>query len=280
MQDIMIPVALMAGLGVLFGAMIAVFGKLLAVPGDESINAVRAALPGANCGGCGFPGCDALAAAIARGEAPLNACPVGGVACAEEIARIMGVEVPKVEKRKVARVICQGSTEHCKNVYEYIGIADCRAAAMVASGSRACRHACLGLGTCASVCRFGAIHMEGGIAVIDAEKCAACGMCVAICPKHVIDFEIEELPILLRCRSALRGKAVHDACDRGCIACGKCAKACQYGVITLENNLPVLDVSKCVGCGACARACPTRALRDLRPEDDFDPQPVAEAAAE
>lgn len=261
MQNILYAVIVLGGMGLLFGGVLTVASRFFAVPTNPKRDKVREALPGANCGACGFPGCDACADAIASGKASPNACPVGGAPVAAKIGEIMGVEAEKTE-RKVARVICQGDVEHCKTKFNYKGIQDCVAASLVSDGDRACKYACLGLGTCVRACPFDAIHIDERlkIAVVDADKCQSCGKCIDACPRGVLDLQPVSLPVRVQCRAAEEGFLVSDNCRVGCIGCERCAIACKFGAITLVNNLPKFDMSKCTRCMRCYEVCPTHAI--------------------
>ena len=177
MTMILMAALVLGGLGLLFGLLLTLANKVFEVPSDPRRDAVRNCLPGANCGGCGYAGCDALADAIAQGKAPVNACPVGGAAVAKQVAEIMGVEDAPSETRNVATVVCQGTLDRCKTKFPYHGIQDCVAATLVNDGNRACKYACLGLGTCVRACKFDAIHIDeySKIAKVDPEKCQSCG---------------------------------------------------------------------------------------------------------
>lgn len=255
-------VVLLAVLGILIGILLGVAGKVFAVEVDERVVQVRESLPGNNCGGCGYAGCDGLAEAIIAGEAEINACPVGGAAVAAKIAEIMGVEKTSGEvTRQVAYVKCAGTCELTKNKYNYVGEMDCREAAMVPGrGEKACSYGCLGLGSCVKECPFDAIHIKNGIAEVDKEKCVACGRCVEICPNHVIDLIPYDSAYMVSCNSKDKGKDVMAVCETGCIGCGICVKQCEFDAITLENNLAKIDGSKCQGCGKCAEKCPKKVI--------------------
>ena len=260
MQVIIWSVIILGGLGVLFGIGLGVASKKLAVEKDERELAVRELLPGANCGGCGFPGCDGFAAAVVAGKAQPGGCAVCSAENAAKIGQIMGVEVTVGEK-KVARVLCRGDHDACKNKAVYEGVMDCKAAALVAGGFKQCNVGCLGLGTCARVCAFGAIKIgKNGIAYIDEALCTGCGKCAEACPQHGIMLMPASVTTYPTCRNVGFGKAVSSVCTTGCIGCKLCAKTCPEGAVTIENNLPVFDYDKCVGCGLCAQKCKPGAI--------------------
>lgn len=259
MNNIVTAVVSLSSMGLLLGAGLAVAAKVFAVEVDPKVEQVRGALPGANCGACGFPGCDGLASAIANGSAPVNACPVGGAACAEQIAEIMGVAAEATEK-KVARVICQGTSCNATEKFEYNGVMDCKAAVLVSGGSKSCSYGCLGLGTCVSVCQFDAIDIKDGIAVINPDKCTACGKCIEACPKLVIEMVPYKQNVVVACNSKEFGKDVKVKCTVGCIGCQICVKACPFGAMEFENNLAKINYDKCTNCMICAGKCPTKAI--------------------
>ena len=259
-MEIVKSIILLGAMGLIFGAVLAYASKKFAVEIDERVEKIIEVLPGANCGGCGFPGCGGLANAIAEGKSPVNGCPVGGAAVASKVGEIMGVSASEGEKI-VAKVICKGTCESAKDKYEYEGISDCRAAAALNSGAKACKFGCLGLGTCKDACKFGAITIQNGIAVIDEEKCVMCGKCIEICPKSIIIKKPEKQEVVVECSSKDKGKDVKDKCSAGCIGCKKCEKSCPVGAITVENNLATIDYSKCVGCKVCADVCPKKVIK-------------------
>ena len=261
-MNILFAVLVLGGMGLLFGLVLTAASKFFAVPANPKRDAIREVMPGANCGACGFPGCDACADAIASGKAPANTCPVGGAALAAKIGGILGVEADSDSEKLVARMQCQGTVETCKTKYDYTGIRDCVAASTVSDGPKACRFACIGLGTCVKACPFDAIHIDPDkqIAVVDEEKCQSCGKCVSACPKNVLSMQPKKLQVSARCHNTDRGAAVRSVCSTGCGGCGECVEACKFGAIEIVGNLPRIDASKCRNCMMCAEVCPNRAI--------------------
>lgn len=258
--SILIAAGVVAAVGIFIGLFLEAAGILFKVQVDEKEEAVLAALPGNNCGGCGFAGCSGLAAAIAKGEAPVNACPVGGEAVGNKIAQIMGVEGQKGE-RKVAFVHCQGDKERASVDYDYVGVEDCRMLSFVPSGGpKTCSFGCLGYGTCVKVCPFDAIHVVNGVAVVDPESCKACGKCIEVCPKHLIDLVPYGAKEVVACKNEEKGVVAMKGCQVACIGCGICAKNCPEQAVTVENFLAKIDYEKCTDCGTCAEKCPKKAI--------------------
>ena len=184
---IVTAVVVVGGVGLFLGIFLGIASIVFKVAVDEKEEAVLGVLPGNNCGGCGYPGCSGLAAAIAKGEAPVNACPVGGDPVGKKIAAIMGVEAGE-SVRMTAFVKCAGDCDKTTKIYEYSGVEDCGMVRYVPDGgAKSCNYGCLGYGNCVSACPFDAIHIVNGIAKVDKEKCKACGKCVAACPKQLIE---------------------------------------------------------------------------------------------
>ena len=205
---------------------------------------------------------DGLAAAIAKGEAPVNRCPVGGEPVGKIIAGIMGQAAVETA-RQVAHVKCSGTCEKAKEEYVYTGVEDCEMLPFVPNGgAKSCTYGCCGFGSCVKVCPFDAIHIVDGIAVVDKEACKACGKCVAKCPRHLIELIPYDQKVAVDCSSHDKGKQVMAACEIGCIGCKKCEKTCPNGAITVEDFCAHIDYEKCTGCGACKEACPRGVIRE------------------
>ncbi|MBQ4522754.1 MAG: RnfABCDGE type electron transport complex subunit B [Lachnospiraceae bacterium] len=263
MTGVLIATAVVAVTGIIIGIFLGAAGEKFKVEVNEKELLVREELPGNNCGGCGFAGCDALAKAIAEGNAPVNGCPVGGDAVALKIAKIMGSTV-KPGAKPYAFVKCSGNCEKAKEHYKYIGPKDCKAAMNTpGNGPKACSFGCTGFGSCKAVCEFGAIEIVDGIAVIDKEKCKACGKCVAACPKHLIEIVPGDTPYMVACSSQDKGKEVKEVCQAGCIGCSLCVKNCPAEAIIMQGNVAKIDPDKCVGCRICAEKCPAKVIKEL-----------------
>ena len=259
---IIIAAVVVGAVGIVIGVLLGVASEKFKVEVDEREVLVRAELPGNNCGGCGYAGCDALAKAIAEGKAAVNQCPVGGAAVADKIAAIMGVSAGAAEK-KVAFVKCKGTCDKANVQYNYYGIDDCVkiAAAVPGSGSKACSYGCLGSGSCVKACPFDAIHIVDGIAVVDKEACKACGKCIATCPKHLIELVPYEQKHLVQCSSKDKGKDVMSVCSVGCIGCKMCEKVCESDAVHVVDNIAHIDPEKCTNCGKCAEKCPKKIIK-------------------
>lgn len=258
--SVLIAAGVVGVIGILAGILLGFASEKFKVEVDEKEIKVRELLPGNNCGGCGFPGCDGLAAAIAKGEAKPNGCPVGGEEVAKQIALVVGGDADAT--KMVAHVMCAGNCEKAKDAYQYVGPKDCKMASNTPGGGpKACSKGCMGFGSCKAVCQFDAITIVDGIAVIDKDKCKACGMCIAECPRHIISMIPYEAGAVVECNSNDFGKDVKAVCNAGCIGCGICQKNCPAEAITVENHLAKVDYEKCTGCGTCKEKCPVKIIK-------------------
>lgn len=275
MTTVLYAVLVLGVLGLVFGGGLAVASKVFEVKKDPRVEEIRATLPGANCGGCSFAGCDACAAAIASGAAPVNACPVCSGEQTTHIAAIMGVEVEAAERR-VAFVKCAGGTRSNKK-YEYIGIEDCVGAMKIAgNGPLECAYGCLGFGSCVKACAFGALSInQYGVAEVDREKCTLCRKCMETCPRHLIVEVPYAADVMVQCSSKDKGAVSKKNCAVSCIGCKLCEKNCPSDAIHVVDNVAVIDYTKCTSCGTCVTKCPRKVLVNIH--DDGKVVPVVKS---
>lgn len=262
-MNLLYAVLVLGTAGALFGLLLAVAARVFAVKKDERVDQILEALPGANCGGCGFAGCAAYADALVKGEAQVGACAACTAENQEKIAGIMGVEL-KQNIRLTALVRCSGGTRAAKR-YEYLGIRDCAAAAKLSGGPNECAYGCLGMGSCVQACPFGAISInEYGVAQVDHEKCTGCLACAKACPRGIITAVPYYADVTVLCSSKDKGGALRKICQIGCLGCRLCEKACEHDAIHVEDNLARIDYTKCTGCGKCAEKCPRNLIKDAK----------------
>jgi len=253
---IVYAILVLGGIGIAFGAILTVAGRVFAVQGRELEESILGALPGANCGACGHPGCESFAAAIVRGDARPIACVPGGKQSVVTIAQLLGAEADDVDAPKMARVFCQGESGVAEMRYDYAGLSSCQIASEIAGGPKKCPYACLGLGDCVDACKFDALIIENGIAKVDEDKCTACTMCQKVCPRHSIQLFPAHKKATILCQNRQSARVARDACKKACIACGRCAKVCKDDAIHVLSGYTEIDTEKCTQCGACVEACP------------------------
>ena len=260
--DILYPTLLLFGIGFICSAVLIVANIFFGIKEDETAVAIRDCLPGANCGACGYSGCDGYAKALADKEtSATNLCVPGGDGVAKQIAGILGVESEDVVER-VAYVACNGTCDAVKRKYDYQGQKTCRNANMAYSGDKFCNFACLGYGDCAAVCPQNAISLEDGIAHIDPRKCIGCGICVRECPNSIIKLINDTSRVVVECSNHDKGAQTRKYCSNGCIGCMKCQKECPSGAIKVIDNLATIDYSLCTGCGKCVEVCPVHCIHE------------------
>ena len=261
MQAFIIPIAAAVAIALIAALLLSLAAKFMAVPVNETQTAIRAELPGANCGACGFAGCDDYAAALAEGgDVKTNLCVPGADAVAAAIAAILGQDAEDVIEQ-VANVRCSGLCDVTKPEMDYQGLKTCAAAKGLFGGPGSCKYGCIGFGDCERVCPYGAIQVCNGLAKVDREKCVGCGMCARTCPQHIIDIIPDVKRVYVACSSADKGAVTNKLCSAGCIGCKLCEKACKFDAVHVENNHAVIDIDKCKNCGLCAKACPKKVIK-------------------
>ncbi len=256
-----IVIGIAAGLSVVFAVLIMIVSKFCTVETDEKVAAITEKLAGANCGGCGYAGCEGFAKALAEGKAEITSCGPTSNENKAEIAKILGVEFAASEP-VYAVVACAGGTKS-KNKYNYVGNKGCLAEAMYLGGKKKCAYGCMGEGTCEEICPYHAIEVKDGVSIVDKALCEACGLCVKTCPKKIIKMIPKRAKVYVACSTPCRGKDTMSVCEVGCIGCGLCARNCPEKAITMVDNLPVIDYSKCTGCLTCVAKCPRKTIKEL-----------------
>ncbi|MCH5332069.1 MAG: RnfABCDGE type electron transport complex subunit B [Alistipes sp.] len=275
--------------GVVAAILLWFVARMFKVEEDPRIDVVEKMLPGANCGGCGYAGCRAMAEALVLHDDISDLyCPVGGGDTMKSVADYLGKAAPEKEPC-TATVRCGGICAKRAHTNNYDGAASCAVASSLYVGETGCAFGCLGYGDCVTACAFDAIKVnpETGLAEVDAEKCTACGACVKACPKGLIELR-KKWPkgraVYVSCRSKDKGAVVMKACKAGCIGCGKCVKACAFEAITLENNLAYIDSTKCRLCRKCVNECPTGAITlkgmEPLPKEPKEPKAAAQTNAQ
>lgn len=278
-QTIIWTIAIITVLGLVLALVLYLVAEKFKVVEDPRIDEVEKAMPGANCGGCGFAGCRAFAeAAVKAPNLDNNFCPVGGNEVMAKVASILGYEV-KEKAPMVAVVRCNGSCEARPKINDYEGYPSCKVKAALYSGDTGCSFGCLGCGDCVAACQFGALSMDPvtGLPVVDEEKCTSCGACVKACPKTLIELRPKGprgMRMYVSCRNQDKGPAAKKACASACIGCGICAKTCTHDAIVVENNIAYIDPAKCKLCRECEAMCPTGAIHSVNFPKPLDKEAV------
>jgi len=254
MNTILVSIISLSAVGLVCAGLITIVSKLMFVKVDVRVEKVRNCLPGANCGACGFSGCDLYAEALVKGETASNLCPPGGEETLEQINSILGITGEGLAKL-IAIVHCLGDSTIMKDKMEYIGVNSCFAVKQVHGGQGACTFGCTGFGDCVKVCPSDAICIETGLARINPRKCSGCAVCVKVCPMDVIVMHKLPVKVAVMCMNTEKGGKVREKCTKGCIGCMKCAKICPSGAITVEESLAKIEYVVCDGCKKCVDVC-------------------------
>ena len=259
--SILTAVAIVSGIALIAGLGLAIASKIFAVPVDEKAQAIRECLPGANCGACGFSGCDGYAAALSEGKTTNTAlCAPGGNDAAKAIGEITGLAAGEV-KPMAAVVLCRGHHGNAETKLEYSGVKSCRMAMQIFGGPKECVYGCLGYGDCMAVCEYDAIQLCDGVAKINPLACRACRQCVKTCPKGLIEMlPLEQTNAAVLCKNHDKGALTRKECKAGCIGCGICVRNCPNEAVKVVDFHAVIDQEKCTGCGVCAKKCPRHVI--------------------
>ncbi len=263
MGQILIAVAVLSVTGAVCALLLILASKFMYVPVDEKFPKIRECLPGANCGACGYAGCDGYANALAAGEeSKINKCVPGAAKAAQELAAVLGVEFEEAASL-VAVVQCGGDCEKTKDKMDYQGIKTCTAAKLFYGGKGACSFGCLGFGDCANICPEHAIKIINGVARVNTWACIGCGMCAKTCPNKLIALKPADAAMVVTCSNKEKGAATRKECSNGCIGCHKCERECPSHAITVKDNVSRIDYSKCTNCGHCAEICPVGCIKTV-----------------
>lgn len=273
---VIISAATMTGLSLLFATLLGFAHTKLKVKEDPKVEKVEEALPGIDCGACGYPGCHQCAVNIVAGNAPPDSCVPGGDEVAKKVAEIMGMEVGREPGKKLLAVVHCGATEEYKQrIGNYEGVKSCRALELTTGGDLKCEYGCLGYGDCEEACPFDAIHVENSLPVVDPDKCTGCGVCADTCPRDVITIEEVNLNgqfISVACNSPEDGATIRSKCEVGCIGCGVCEKMGPEGTFQVENNLSRVNydaIDEVMEFDTVIDKCPVDCIVDLpKPTDD------------
>lgn len=256
--SVLIPVLIVVAIGFIVGLGLALAAKFMAVETDETEAKIRECLPGANCGACGYSGCDGYAAALAKGEASPDKCAPGGATAAAALSEVLGVEIET--NPKVAFIACAGNREITDSKYAYSGMMSCSAANLLHAGPVSCEFGCIGYGDCMKACEFGAITNENGKMTVCKDVCVGCGKCTKVCPKGIISLIPKDSSPVVVCSNKKKGAAVVKVCKNSCIACMMCEKNCPSGAIKVIDNVAQIDYSICTSCGKCKEVCKRNAI--------------------
>lgn len=252
-MNILLPVIIAISIGFISGFGLAIASKFMTVPVDERQEKIRNCLPGANCGACGYSGCDGYSSALSNGEAAADKCTPGGENTAMALSEILGVKVNS--QPMTAFIACQCDHSKVTPKYSYLGMMTCSAANSINDGPLSCQFGCIGFGDCINACQFDAIKIIDNKPVICEELCLGCGLCAKICPKQIINIIPKGKSAHILCSNKSQGAEAAKVCSASCVSCMLCVKNCPSGAISIKDNFPVIDYSLCIECGKCKEVC-------------------------
>ncbi len=252
---------ILGGIGIILGGLLAYVSVRMRVEIDPKLEATIEALPGLNCGACGYAGCEEAAEAIVKGEVSLNVCLAGGEETTKALSEVYGVSIEAPVYTTKPVVHCGKGRNEVEKRFIYNGEMSCFAAQLSTGGDIPCSYGCIGFGDCISSCPFDAIYLdERGLPVFIDEKCTRCGLCVKACPRNLIDLVPKSAKVIIACSNKDIGKETRKVCDVGCIACRICEKQCPETYI-VKDNLALVDYEKSEAGFPCVEKCPTKCIK-------------------
>ncbi len=258
--EMYLPIIVLGGLGLIFGLFLSIFEKKISIKKNPLLEKIERTLPQANCGACGYPSCNAYAQALFEGKDEPGKCIAGGEDLNQKVASLLNRKVAGFEK-KVAIILCKGSSQKATLKYNYKGVKTCFAVSLVNNGDKDCNWGCLGYGDCVEICPFDAIYFNReAMPQVDSERCTGCGKCVDVCPRNIISLVPKYKGVHIFCKNQDKGVTVRKICSVGCIGCGICVRSCPHKAIVLENNVARIIYEKCTNCGICISKCPTKSI--------------------
>lgn len=261
---VLISIVTLLSLGFVAAVILAVASHIFHVKEDPKVEAVLEALPGANCGGCGFAGCEGYANAVVHDQAiAANKCCAGGADVHIAVGELTGKTVSESEPLFALRR-CDKFSGKVQSRYQYQGMPSCAAAANMRGGVDVCMFSCLGFGDCVQACPFGAMEIRNNLVHVNRHICTGCGTCTQACPRGILELMPKRAKVMVQCNTHDKLRAVTDVCTVGCIKCCRCIKACPAKAINLVDNRIVIDHKLCLNFeGECNLICVDSCARKI-----------------
>ncbi len=269
-------VAILFGVGLVAGSVLAISSRVFHVEEDPRIEAVMDALPGANCGGCGYAGCEGYAIAVINDpDIAANLCVAGSAETTIAVGKLSGKAVTEADPLVSVRR-CEKHDGDVATRFKYVGLPSCVSAAGMGSGLGvdACPFSCLGLGDCVKVCPFDALELVDSLVRVNMARCTGCGKCINACPRNLLELIPQRAKVMIFCSTLGKAKEVTEVCKVGCISCSLCVKKCPAQAISIKNNVVKIDHQICLAyeedCGrACVKACKRTILKSLHSVEEL-----------